>query len=313
MNVIKSLIKDFLRFLFWYPLRLSVKYIPRRFYLAVIKQASKVVSRLSGGKQAVMRDLYREIVRERCDASSLAAMPERALAESHMNYGEILYYPHINKDNIQGIVRLEGGRHLDEALAGEKGVILAFFHFGAQKLIMPALGYRGYPIHQLAAPPTIWKEIDGPYRKSKMYLHSLDLEEQCEKNFPVSFHYIGKNLRSLLRCLQKGEILLYAVDGGYGIKKTIATRLGNLPFRISDTPFRLAAATGAAIVPAFLIRGSDNTHVLQIQAPIALGNEPQDFTEPAQRLMDMQYQYFVKYPCHYLGQLWLYKKMGRID
>lgn len=313
MTVIKSLVNDFLRFLFWYPLRLSVKYIPRRLYLGIIKQASRVVSRLSGAKQSVMRDLYQKIVQEKCDESSLVVMPERALAESHMNYGEILYYPHINKNNIQDIVRLEGGHHLDEALARKKGVILAFFHFGAQKLIMPALGYRGYPIHQLAAPPTIWKKIDGPYRKSKMYLHCLDLEEKCEKNFPVSFHYIGKNLRSLLRCLQKGEILLYAVDGGYGIKKTIATRLGNLPFEISDTPFRLAEATGATIVPAFLIRGSDNKHVLQIQAPIALEGDQHDFTEPAQHLMDMQYQYFVKYPCHYLGQLWLYKKMGRID
>ncbi len=260
----------------------------------------------------MMADIYCKIVKDKPDGDSIKYMLRKAFAASHVDYAEVLYYPYLNKANIGEIVHIEGRHHLDDALARKQSVIITFFHFGSQKLIMPALGYGGYPINQLAAPPTIWKELDGPNRKSKMYLHSLDLEKDCEKNFPVTFHYTGNSIRPLIKCLQNGEILLYALDGGYGGKKNIKTRFGKLDFDISDTPFRLARATGAIILPAFHVRGLDFNHTLHIHKPIVIDQDQKDFTEPAQFLMNGLYDYFVKHPCHYLGQLWLFKVMGRI-
>ncbi len=260
-----------------------------------------------------MLEIYKKITGEEIEPDSAQPMLKNAIAMSHLNYAEILYYPHINKNTIQDIVSIEGRHQLDAAVSKRNGVILAFYHFGAQKLIIPALGYRDYPTHQLAAPPTIWKELEDPSRKSKMFLHSLELEMDCEKNFPVNFHYIGKNIRPLVKCLRNSEVLLYAVDGGYGGKKTIETRLGGLKFNIADTPFRLSRATGASILPAFLIHGSDGKHVLHVHEPLAMPPHQTDFSENAQQLTDILYHYFKQHPSHYLGQLWLYNKMGRID
>ena len=67
-------------------------------------------------------------------------------------------------------------------------------HFGANQMIMPALGHRGYPIHQLSAPPTVWADI-LPERANPLWRQKLELRWQLEQGLPVThinvFNFFG--------------------------------------------------------------------------------------------------------------------------
>src|SRR5204863_894329 len=84
---------------------------------------------------------------------------EEARALAIRNELEVLRYRRLDARTIDRTCVLEGGEHLDAALARGRGAIVATAHFGAHQLVMPALGYRGYVMHQLSAPPPVWAEL----------------------------------------------------------------------------------------------------------------------------------------------------------
>ena len=76
---------------------------------------------------------------------------------------EVLRFPSLTPTNIDQTIVIEGRPHLDEALRHGRGAVAMLGHFGANLLVMPALGHRGVPMNQLSAPPTAWfgRRSDG--------------------------------------------------------------------------------------------------------------------------------------------------------
>lgn len=305
--LVKNFLKDVLRWLYWYPIRLSTRFIPKFYFLKLINHIAKAIPYLASQRVGELAELYCQVKGPSPTIPCRQAVA-KTFAHKYMDYAEVFYFPGMHPENIENLTSIVGRNYLDEALAQGKGVILTFFHFGAQKIIMPALGHRGYTIHQFAAPPTILKDIPGA---TKMFKHSLDLEYACERDFPVTFHYTGNSLRPIYRCLEKGDILLFALDGAFGSTRRLTIPLGNLPLEVSTTIFHLAIKSGAPILPAFMIRTPEFKQELRIHQPLSpdLYALDTDFPKAANALCSLLSTYMDEFPYHYLNQLWFIDKL----
>lgn len=223
-------------------------------------------------------------------------------------------YPGLGPENIARLVRLDGEDHLRAALDPGRGVLLLIGHFGLNTLTMAALGHRGYKINQLSAPPPVWREILGPENVSPLAYRRYTKTWRNEQALPANHISVFEFLRPAYRALRAGEILCVAVDGGGG------TRWVEVPFlgrrcHISSGPATLALRTGAAAVPAFVLRDRDGRHTMVIEP--ALTVEPGDHEEQARQLTARfmaRLEWWVRrHPDHYAGFLRLRRRAAATD
>ncbi len=167
---------------------------------------------------------------------------------------ELFLLLRINKKNLAKLVEFRGLEHLDQALEARRGVILAVPHFGNERFLHIALASRGYPMNVLSA-----KYEDIPRVLSKLRLRTSS-----------RFHNIGTvgdDLRWMFQCLEKNEILQIAPTGEPG-KKGVRVKLLGQDVLFASGPARLALRAGAPFLPAFITRTPDDTHIVEILAPI---------------------------------------------
>ncbi len=227
------------------------------------------------------------------------ASEARALAIR--NELEVLRYGSLDARTIDGMCVLEGREHLDAALARGKGAIVATAHFGAHQIVMPALGYRGYAMHQLSAPPPVWGEISPVYSLRR---HVLRRRWALEQTLPVTHVNVFRFLRPAFRCLADNGVLGLAFDGGGG---AAWTQVGFLARRmnVSSAPVELWHRSGAALLTAVVVRppGAARHRVVL---------EPFD-GETAQHLADRFARWVLRHPSHYLPFVMLRKRVRGTD
>ncbi len=220
------------------------------------------------------------------------------------NQLEVLLFRSLTKEKANSMITVEGLEKIDYARSMEKGIILLIAHFGANKLVMPALGYRDFEINQVGGKPTEWIRIMGD-ELSSLSKRVFELELENEQCLPANFIYVFESMKPVFRCLKNNEVVCMAIDGGGGTKKEKIRFLGR-DAMISAGPFRIAQKTGATILPAFVVRQQDDSHRLVIEDPIwaeeNLTEEEVNITN-LQRFVNTLEEYVERYPCHYAFRL----------
>lgn len=204
------------------------------------------------------------------------AMPraaENILADAYRvtlyNELEVLRYPKLTPATIGEVCEVEGRAHLDDALARGKGAIVLIGHFGANQMIMPALGHLGYRMAQLSAPPPVWGEILHDSRTTPRWERVLARRWQLEKRLPVTHINVFRFLRPAFDTLAKNEILGLAFDGGGGTKWSQVEFLGRRA-HLSEQTAQLWKRSGAALLPTYVIRSpGEARHRVVITEPLA--------------------------------------------
>ena len=188
------LLKDLGGLALWYPGQALVARLPR--------SVLPPLAALGGGlKHAFKRDLegWRAELRALFGDRPLPAPEDEILADAirgaFWNDVEVLRYPNLNPQTIQGTCVVEGREHLDEALKAGKGAIVLIGHFGANQMIMPALGHLGYPMSQLSAPPTVWADLLRETRTTPLWERVLERRWELEQRLPVQHINVFKFLR----------------------------------------------------------------------------------------------------------------------
>jgi lauroyl/myristoyl acyltransferase len=216
-------------------------------------------SRVGGG---VVRRLGVADMRAELDAISAngPAMPRAADALvrdacrlTMFNEIEVLRYPALNPSTIDGTCVIEGREHLDAALAEGRGAIVLIGHFGANQMIMPALGHVGYRMNQLSAPPPVWAEILRDTRTTPLWRKVLSRRWELEKRLPVRHINVFRFLRPAFEALGRNEVLGLAFDGGGGKKWVKVDFLGRKA-NLSVQPAQIWQKTRAALLPTYVIR-----------------------------------------------------------
>ncbi|HVW28511.1 MAG TPA: lysophospholipid acyltransferase family protein [Polyangiaceae bacterium] len=240
--------------------RLWVKYSPAFFGVAFACalpgerakiRASLARLRASRGRLGDTIDVVRTFVAyAHCLAESLGA--ERAEA-------------------LSAVPEVRGAEHLRAAAQEGKGVIVVTAHCGAWDAAARFLA-RDYDADVLV--------VMAPEEDTR----ARGLSDVIRERGRVRVAHVGGHpLESLkvLRHLRRGGFLAVQLDRIEGLEATVEVRLGNEPFRVPAGPFRLAALTGAPIVPVFTSRLGYFRHLIEVAPPIRVPRR----TSPEQGLV----------------------------
>lgn len=184
------------------------------------------------------------------------------------NEVEVLRYPSLSPETIDSVCEIVGREHLDTALAKGRGAILLIGHFGANQMIMPALGHRGYRMAQLSAPPPVWGEILHESRTTPLWEKVLARRWQLEKRLPVRHVNVFRFLRPAFEVLRDNGVLGLAFDGGGGKKWAQVSFLGRTA-NLSEQPAQIWKKSGAVLLPTFVVRApGEERHRVVITEPL---------------------------------------------
>lgn len=168
-----------------------------------------------------------------------------------MSQLKLAYLPTLTPGNTPGLIEVEGLEHLDRARGEGRGVILLNPHFGPFMLVMPALGHRGYALHQVALQgEPITGRRTGFIRKS--YYAKF---RAIEGNMPVKFINAAESrmsIREVIRALDANETVLFASTGRGG-KSWGDLALFGRDSSLNLTPFNIAVKGGAEVLPVFVL------------------------------------------------------------
>lgn len=265
-----------------------------RLFTRVGRAAGRAAYRWRDATRAALLREISSIPGTPADATALDAIACRALEYHVARLVETLVFGRMDRALLERLVTVQGREHLDAALARGQGVVLLLAHFGSFLLPLPWLGFRGYTVSQVTGRP----RHAGPAAAALWRWR-----KRSANRLPVRFIQVGSFLRPVHDALRRNEIVALAFDGRDGSQWTEVRFLGR-PARFSAGPFRLARRTGAAIIPAFMVRHADDTHTLQLEPAFALPATPRDDEAQAlaadtQRFADLFAGYVLRYPCHF--------------
>jgi KDO2-lipid IV(A) lauroyltransferase len=307
----RALLKDILLWCYWYPLRFFIQTVPPVFAYRLARWGAGLAYYLSPRRRTALE-------RELSDLGVLApgsrefdSAVKSALVVLFQNETDVLLFPRLNPANIDSFVSLSGAAHLHGALAKGRGVMLLFAHFGANQMIMPAVGHRGYTMCQMSAPPMVWEEKLPNRKFSRMGKRALELRWEHELSLPVKHVNIFRPLKEAFVCLKKNGILGIAIDGGGG-KQRVPVAFAGRTALLSTGAVEIALRTGCVVLPTFILRDKGGRQRMIVEEPLQLpeGGDHGEQVLAVMRLFIARFEEYVRrHPGHYLNFLVLRRFM----
>lgn len=206
---------------------------------------------------------------------------------------EVINFPKINGKNIDRFVRIEGIEHIDRSFAAGRGTIVLASHFGNWELLGMTFRVKGYP---------------GVTIGRKIYFYKYDdFLNRLRKSHDVNVIYRDDSPRKMLKALKDNRILGIVADQDVDSVDGVFVNFFGVPAYTPIGPVALARASGAMMIPCFVIREKAG-HLLKIEEPIKLadtGDKEADIVTNTQRWSDVVESYIRKYPEQWV---WMYKR-----
>ena len=309
-------IKDLGGLTIYYPGQAAISRLPRRALDGAARFGGDMVRSVASYDVDAAREELLALYGVKALPRPINDVLRDAWRQSMFNELEVLRYPHLNPDTIDDVCVIEGREHLDAALEKGKGAVILIGHFGANQMIMPALGHKGYPMNQLSAPPPVWADILRETRTTKLWEKVLERRWELEQRLPVRHINVFKFLRPAFECLQNNEVLGLAFDGGGGKRWTQVDFMARRA-NISTQPIQLVRRTGAALLPTLVIREpGERKHRVIITEPLPyqkVKNRQEEMRVNMQAFIDVFASWVARYPEHYVNFLLLRRKVRASD
>lgn len=169
-----------------------------------------------------------------------------------MSLMEFLRFPSLTPADFERLVTLEGEEHVHEALAKGRGVLAITSHFGNFEMFGAAIAQRGYNISVIA------RNADD--EKTNAIIN--DIRRQ------MGYQVFPRERAALhsIKALRRNEIVGVLPDQN-DLEGIFVPFFGRLA-ATARGPARMALRTGAEVIPAFIHRQPDNTHIVRIHPPI---------------------------------------------
>lgn len=253
-----------------------------------------VVFRLAGGE------------RRKTFQGLQTAYPEKAPAELQKlalavwknlgrNAFELVHWMGWSREKIAAqAVRVEGWEHVEKALARGKGVFLVTGHLGNWELLGGFLTsrHKGSAVAQQLYDPR-FNEIINRFRIEK--LGALAMIKR------------GVALRGILGALQENQLLMALCDQDTGQDGVFVPFFGKPAWTQSGVA-RISQKSGAALVPGFMVRGSDGCFEFHAEKEIMVspsGNKEKDTMELTRRITEVIEKYVRAYPDQWV---WMHER-----
>jgi len=192
----------------------------------------------------------------------------------------------LSKEGVSRLVtETEGLENLDGALAKGKGVIIAASHFGNWELMPIFIKLRGHY---------------GEVIARRLYFHKYDeFITGLRRRFGVPIIYRDESPKKILKVLKDGGILGILADQDVDSIDGVFVDFFGKPAYTPTAPVKLGMATGAPLIPAFMIRKNDNTFKLVVEKPITIPGEKgseEEVKKYTQAWTDVLEKYVRRYP-----------------
>jgi lauroyl/myristoyl acyltransferase len=241
---------------------------------------------LSRGGRALMADELRNSFPGDWTPGALRDVMRRATELQVQAMVEELVLGRLTAETVGRYMDYDGRAHLDEALSHGKGVLLAFPHAGNVMMLIARLSLSGYDFTQVAArglpPPD--KIAPADLQPTWLNVKAREAREADEDRLPAKFHTMDAAPRELYRILGRNGIVAIAFDGRGGSKFRLTPFLGRTAL-LNTGPWRLAASTGARVVPAFCRHEADGRWSL-VLAPAIVPDPALPVPERAEALLE---------------------------
>lgn len=293
--------REVVRWFYWVPLKALAARLPASIAYSLMEMAGPIMMLLNYGK---VRDMKRWVAGMAGSERHYNEVSEvrRSFVLYCKNALDSLRYSKLSSENIYEMVDFIGLENLDKALSMNKGAIIIYPHFGNEEFLMPALGYKGYKVNQVAS------RWEPEYFQGKTYMmanairrHAWRMRIGTREKLPVKFIYIDKGVREIFRVLNEKEVVLLAIDGREGKNWEEVTFLGKKAI-ISTGPMKLALSTGAPVLPTLIMRNHLYRHTLVICEPYTLmhtGNEDEDIRANTEGVLAVLDPYVRKHISEY--------------
>jgi KDO2-lipid IV(A) lauroyltransferase len=296
-----------MRWCYWFPFRKLVQALPPGALYALARLAAGLAPRLF--PVHTLRYLHElECLGLGRGQGERLELARRAFFLRFCLELEVLSFPRLNPGNIGRFVQVEGLERLEAALALGKGAMLVFAHLGANQMVMPALGHRGYKMCQMSAPPTVWTEIFAGRMQSPMRERGRHLRWELEQTLPVTHLNVFGSLKPVFTHLKAGEVLGLALDGGGGKDRMALPFLGQSGQQICLSPgaVRIALKAGCPMLPVLMARTPAGPSRMVIEPPLELvtGRESEESLRANLTLLVARLDDWTRSrPDHYLNYL----------
>lgn len=209
------------------------------------------------------------------------------------NAGELINFPKINSRNIDRLVSIEGRDIVDGSFAAGKGTMILTAHFGNWELVGLMFRIKGYP---------------GVTIGRKIYFYKYDnWLNKLRRAQDVNVIYRDESPRKMLKVLKDNKILGIVADQDVDSVEGVFVNFFGKPAYTPAGPVVLAKATGASLIPTFIIR-EGSRHRLVMEKPVELvdtGNKEADIITNTQRWSDVVESYIRRYPEQWV---WMHRR-----
>ena len=236
---------------------LVARVLPRRMGYGLARRVADIFVLVDRrGRESVMANL-RHI--HQYGGVQLSDRALRSLArENFLNFAKYLVdFFHLLRMEPKRVNRLVDYGNMcavvDAVLARGKGVIIFTAHFGNWELGAGALAMRGYPLHAVV--------LQHPDPKLNA-LYESQRHARGLRTIPL-----GRAARECIAALRRNEIIALVADRDFTMSRQTVEFFG-APARLPDGPAKLALATGAPLLPVFMIRRPDDTFTYIVEEPI---------------------------------------------
>ena len=278
--------------------------------VATLQHAPRPVADRLGHFYAGLLDRFIPRLRRTAEVNLTFAFPERDEAwrttttdEIFQSIGRILValarFPEINKGNVGDWIRYEGFEHYVEAKNSGRGVLFATAHLGNWELSAFAHALLTEPMHVVVRP------LDNPV-----------IDEMVETRRGLS----GNNLlskrdfaRSILHALRRNEPVGILVDQNSAPENAVFVPFFGVPASTNMTFARLAARSGAAVIPGFAVWSeAERKYILRFYPLLQMTGDPEEDTRRIQASIETAVR---EYPGQWLWihRRWKHRPAGEPD
>jgi len=235
-----------------------IRFIPLRFALGLVSFMGKAAFGVLGKYRKIAMDNIAEALdldETRCELVARSVFVN--LAKNGAEWVKLASGGKVFAKKI--VTETHGLEHYEEAVSGGKGMIVLASHLGNWELLtvyLTAIGYNGTVIGK------------------RLYFHKYDeFITGLREKTGVQLMYRDESPKKVLKVLRNGGVIGILADQDVDSVNGIFVDFFGKPAYTPVAPVRLAMASGAPIVPSFMIRKSDGTHKLIVEKPIYVNRD----------------------------------------
>lgn len=244
--------KDLLVYIIFRIFVFIVKILPHKLKYIMGNLFGKIAYYLTKSRRKIARENLLKAFGGELRKSEIESIIKQVYKNLGLILVEFVLLLKIKKNNLNKFVDIDGIEYLDEVYEQNNGVIIYSAHFGNWEWLAALISLMGYPLNAIAQ------------EQHNMYFNNFINKVRESKG--INIIPLGVSVRKAYRKLQEGECVYILGDQdarhhGWNIE-FFGRSASTFPGAV-----QLSQKTGAAILPAFLIREEWGSYRLEFKKP----------------------------------------------